>query len=43
MKIVKIRMYTALIFSPFLVIHLLLYCFSSKKQIIKSDIGGGGV
>lgn len=40
MKIVKTRLYVAFLMLPLLIPHLLFYYFSSKKNLIKSDIGG---
>lgn len=41
MRIVKARLYVAFLMLPLLTPHLLFYYFSSNKNLIKSDIGGG--
>ena len=40
MKIVKARLYVAFLMLPLLVPHLLFYYFSSRENLIKSDIEG---
>lgn len=40
MKIVKTRLYISYLLLPILIPHLLFYFFSSKRSLIKSDIGG---
>lgn len=41
MHIVKTRLYLSYIMLPLLIPHLIFYFFSSKKDLIKSDVGGG--
>ena len=40
MHIVKTRLYLSYILLPLLIPHLIFYFFSSKKNLIKSDVGG---
>lgn len=40
MKYVKSRLFLAYLMIPLLFPHLLFYFFSSKKNLIKSDVGG---
>lgn len=40
MHIVKTRLYLSYILFPLLIPHLIFYFFSSKKDLIKSDVGG---
>ncbi|WP_288153553.1 serine O-acetyltransferase [Phocaeicola sartorii] len=40
MKLVKERMYVALLLSPLLLIHLLFYFFSCNRKLIQSDLEG---
>ena len=40
MKIVKSRLYLALLLSPVYIIHILCFCLSSKKELIRSDVKG---
>lgn len=40
MKIVKPRLYLSYLSLPILIPHLLFYQFSSRRKLIKSDVGG---
>lgn len=42
MQINNTRMVGAMLLSPLLLPHTLFYLFSPKKQLIRSDVGGGG-
>lgn len=41
MQIVKTRLCGAILLLPLMIPHLLFYMFTSKRKLIKSDIGGG--
>lgn len=42
MKIKKSRMLAAMLVSPLMLPHLLLYRFHPNRELIKSDLRGGG-